>query len=310
MTLHSYSPADISAAVSVRRARRLLEHALLKGFRPEADPARVTVPAGSGHMLLMPSVLGDWTGTKIATVSPDNPSKGRPRIQAMYLLLDTDTLTPHAIMEGNALTALRTPAISAVAVDHLAPEKVDRMVVFGTGLQAGTHIAAMAEVRDIGEVIVCGRHDTRIDATVTTARDLGLTARPGVPEDVADASLIVCCTSAPSPLFDGALVPDHAVVVAMGSHEPEYRELDTQLVARSQVFVEDRATALREAGDVIQPLREGAITETDVHELVDLVHGRIEADTTRPRVFKCVGMSWEDLAVAVGVVDPTIMPDD
>lgn len=309
MTPHTISPEDIAAAVSVRRARRLLDHALRQGFDPADDPTRINIPAGTGHMLLMPSVLGAWTGTKIATVSPDNPAKGAPRIQAMYILMDTDTLTPRALMEGNSLTALRTPAVSAVAVDHLAPEAIDRMVVFGTGLQAHSHIAAMAEVRDIGEVVVCGRHPERVDATVTAATDLGLTARAGVPADVADASLIVCCTSAATPLFDGALVPDHAVVVAMGSHEPEYRELDSVLMARAQVFVEDRATALREAGDVIQPVEEGVLAEDDLIDLVDLVTGAVAADTTRPRVFKCVGMSWQDLAVAVGVVDPTVVPD-
>lgn len=309
MTPRTISPADITAAVSVGRARRLLDHALREGFRPDVDPARINIPAGTGHMLLMPSVLGGWTGTKIATVSPDNPSKDRPRIQAMYILMDTETLTPQAIMEGNSLTALRTPAVSAVAVDYLAPESLDRMVVFGTGPQAHTHIDAMAEVRDIGEVVVCGRHPARTDATVAVARDLGLAARAGVAEDVADASLIVCCTSAPTPLFDGALVPDHAVVVAMGSHEPEFRELDSQLMGRAQVVVEDRATALREAGDVIQPVREGVLAEDDLVDLCDLVTGGVQVDTSRPRVFKCVGMSWEDLAVAVGVVDPTVVPD-
>lgn len=296
MTPRTISSADITAAVSVGRARRLLDHALREGFRPDVDPARINIPAGTGHMLLMPSVLGGWTGTKIVTVSPDNPSKDRPRIQAMFILMDTETLTPQAIMEGNSLTALRTPAVSAVAADYLAPESIDRMVVFGTGPQAQTHIAAMAEVRDT-------------DATIAVARDLGLAARAGVAEDVADASLIVCCTSAPTPLFDGALVPDHAVVVAMGSHEPEFRGLDSQLMGRAQVVVEDRATALREAGDVIQPVREGVLAEADLVNLCDLVTGGVQVDTSRPRVFKCVGMSWEDLAVAVGVVDPTVVPD-
>lgn len=78
---------------------------------------------------------------------------------------------------------------------------------------------------------------------------------------------------------------------------------------RAQVVVKDRATALREAGDVIQPVREGVLAEDDLVDLCDLVTGGVQVDTSRPRVFKCVGMSWEDLAVAVGVVDPTVVPD-
>ncbi|MFC6146536.1 ornithine cyclodeaminase family protein [Corynebacterium nasicanis] len=309
MTPRFITSSDIAAAVSVGRARRLLEHALREGFKPDTDPARINIPAGTGHMLLMPSVLGGWTGTKLATVSPDNPARDLPRIQALYLLLDTETLTPRALMEGNSLTALRTPAVSAVAVDHLAPERIGRMLVFGTGPQAHSHITAMAEVREIDEVIVSGRDAARTAATVAHARELGLSARAGGPADVAAADLIVCCTSAATPLFDALLVPDHAVIVAMGSHEPEFRELDSPLMARAQVFVEDRATALREAGDVIQPIAEGVLQESELHELADLVSGRVEVDLTRPRVFKCVGMSWEDLAVARGVVDPTVAPD-
>lgn len=309
MTPRTISPEDITAAVSVGRARRLIEHALREGFRPATDPARINIPAGTGHMLLMPSVLSSWTGTKIATVSPDNPARNKPRIQAMYILLDTETLTPQALMEGNTLTSLRTPAVSAVAVDHLTPPTIDRMVLFGTGPQAHSHVAAMAEVRDIGEVVVCGRNDERIDAVLATARGLGLSARSGSPEDVAGAGLIVCCTSTATPLFDGALVSDDAVIVAMGSHEPEYRELDSTLMARSQVFVEDRGAALREAGDVVQPVDQGVLAEEDLYELVDLVAGAVTVDTTRPRVFKCVGMSWEDLAVAVGVLDQDLVPD-
>lgn len=308
---HSTAPRwitadDISAAVSVQRARQLLEQALLSGFQPATDPARINIPVGdTGHVLLMPSVLSHWTGTKIATVAPDNPSKGAPRIQAIYLLMDADTLTPQALMEGNALTTLRTPAVSAVAVDYLARrEPVERMVLFGTGPQALSHISAMAEVREIRELVVCGRDDAKIAATVEAGLAAGIPiARAGSADDVSQADLIVCCTSAATPLFDGSLVPDHAVVVAMGSHEPEARELDSALLSRAQVFVEDHATAMREAGDVIQPINEGVLAEDSLIDLVDLVHGVAEVDPIRPRVFKCVGMSWEDLAVAVGVIN-------
>ncbi|MBX7557437.1 hypothetical protein K1Y78_58625, partial [Streptomyces sp. tea 10] len=106
------------------------------------------------------------------------------------------------------------------------------------------------------------------------------------------------------PLFDGALVPDTACVVAMGSHEPQFRELDSALMGRAQVVVEDRATAMREAGDVIQAVADSSLHEDSLVGLADVVTGAVAPDETRPRVFKCVGMSWQDLAVAVGVVDP------
>lgn len=298
-----YSAQQILDAVGPRRARKLLEATLASGFRPEEDPARGNVAAGEGHMLLMPSVLGPWSGIKVASVAPGNPRRGLPRIQATYLLMDTATLSVRALMEGNALTTLRTPAVSALAVDHLAAPQAETLVVFGTGPQALSHIEAMADVRDFSEVVVCGRSPEKVEAAVAHACRLGLTARAGAAEDVRDADVVVCATSASEPLFDGALVRDSACVVAMGSHEPEARELDAVLMGRAQVVVEDRATALREAGDVVQAVAEGVLREEDLVRLADVVTGTAAVDRSRPRVFKCVGMSWQDLAVAVGVVE-------
>ncbi|WP_290499789.1 hypothetical protein [Kocuria sp. UBA5001] len=98
--------------------------------------------------------------------------------------------------------------------------------------------------------------------------------------------------------------PDAACVVAKGSHEPQFRELDSALTGRAQVVVEDRATAMREAGDVIQAVADSSLHEDSLVDLADVVTGGVAPDTARPRVFKCVGMSRQDLVVAVGVVDP------
>lgn len=327
-----FTADDIAAAVSPDRARRLIEAALLAGFDPATDPPRNHIPAGQGHLLIMPSVIGPWTGTKVASVSPGNPERGLPRIQATYVLMDTETLTPRALLQGDGLTSLRTPAVSAVAADRLAASDAAKLVVFGTGPQALGHIEAMAVIRDFREVVVCGREQERTRTAVDFARELGLAARAGEPEEVADADVIVCATSSATPLFDGSLVPQKACVIAMGSHEPDRRELDAALVGRAQVTVEDVRTALREAGDVIMAIDDGTAPQpgsaTDTNDrrsptppegsgarstgrtgvvenlvpLADLVTGRVAPDWSRPRVFKGVGMSWQDLAVASGVV--------
>ena len=303
-----FTARQILDAVSPRRARQLLAQTLQDGFRPEEDPARDNVAAGEGHMLLMPSVLGPWSGIKVASVSPGNPQRGLPRIQATYLLLDTATLTVRAMMEGNALTTLRTPAISALAADHLATPDARTLMVFGTGPQALSHIEAFADVRALDEVVVCGRSQEKVDAAVEHARSLGLTARAGDADEVGSADIVVCATSASQPLFDGTLVRDSACVVAMGSHEPGARELDDAMMARAQVVVEDRGTALREAGDVIQAVAHGVLAEEALVPLADVVAGRAAVAEDRPRVFKCVGMSWQDLAVAAGVLEAADTP--
>lgn len=296
-----YGAEEVAAAISPERARELIENALLEDFDPANDPARINTPAGGGHLLLMPSIIGKWAGIKVASVGPNNPEHGRPRIQANYILMDSLTLSTQALMEGSLLTALRTPAVSAAAMNKLAAPEAATLLVFGTGLQAWGHIVAMAEIRALTEVWVSGRSAAKVQALVEKAREFGLLARAAQAGDVAAADIIVCATSAAEPLFDGSLVKDGAAIVAMGSHETDRRELDAQLMGRSKIVVEDVNTALREAGDVVMAIEEGTLHAESLTTLSALVRGNITRETDRPNVFKGTGMSWQDLAVAVGV---------
>ncbi|MER5709134.1 MULTISPECIES: ornithine cyclodeaminase family protein [unclassified Streptomyces] len=278
----------------------VLAGVLRAGLDPEEGPARTSVPVPAGELLLMPAAFGSHAGVKIAGVAPGNAAAGLPRITGSYLLLDGANLRPVALLDGAALTELRTPAVSALAVRHLTPAGEPlRLVLFGTGPQAYGHLEAVLAVREVTEAIVVGRSRIGARALAGYARTLGVLARTGTPDDVAKADLVVCCTTAREPLFDGALVAPGATVVAVGSHEPDARETDTTLVARSEVYVEARAAALREAGDLLVPTAEGAIDEDHVvGNIADLVTGRRTPTTDRPRFFKSVGMAWEDLAVA------------
>ncbi|MEX5256099.1 ornithine cyclodeaminase family protein [Kocuria arenosa] len=298
-----YTAEEIAARVSPDRARRLVAQVLVEGFDPATDPARISTPAGSGHLLLMPSTIAGWTGVKVASVAPDNPARGLPRIQAVHVLLDAATLTPRALLDGSALTALRTPAVSAVAADALAPADAANLVVFGTGPQAVGHAVALARVRELRRVTVVGRSADKVRAVLHRLADLGPEAVAGTAADVAHADVVVCATSAAEPLFDGALVRDGACVVAIGSHETGRRELDTGLMGRSLVVVEDLATARREAGDVVLAQRDGALPEDALVPLRDVVTGSVGRRDDVPNVFKGVGMPWQDLAVAVGVLE-------
>ena len=109
--------------------------------------------------------------------------------------------------------------------------------------------------------------------------------------------MIVCATTAREPLFDGDAVPDHATVVAIGSHEPDAREVDERLVTRSTVIVESRSSALREAGDILL----AGLRADDVHDIGELVRGKVTPAPGRPRLFKSTGMAWEDLVIARAV---------
>ncbi|MFC9595276.1 ornithine cyclodeaminase family protein [Streptomyces sp. NPDC056944] len=276
----------------------VLAGVLRAGLDPETAPPRTAVPVPAGELLLMPAADHAYAGVKIAGVAPGNPARGLPRITGSYLLLDGTDLRPLALLDGAALTELRTPAVSALAVRHLTPDdRPLRLVLFGTGPQAYGHLEAVRAVREVAEAVVVGRNPVAARALAGYARTLDVPARAGTPGDVAGADLVVCCTTAREPLFDGTLVAPGATVVAVGAHEPTARETDTALVTRAEVYVEARAAALREAGDLLVPLSEGAIGEEHITgTLADLVHGR--TPTERPRFFKSVGMAWEDLAVA------------
>lgn len=133
--------------------------ALHGGLDPESCPPRsaIDVPGG-GELLLMPAASGAYAGVKIAGVAPGNPTRGLPRITGSYLLLDGPTLRPLALMDGAALTTLRTPAVSALALRHLAPAgRPLRLVLFGSGPQAHGHLEAVLAVRELAEVVVVAR---------------------------------------------------------------------------------------------------------------------------------------------------------
>ena len=291
-----YDAAAITARLRPAAAVDALEAALRGGLDPEADPPRTSVEGAAGELLLMPSAAGGGLGVKLATVAPANAERGLPRIQGVYVLFDGATLAPVAVLDGIGLTNVRTSAVSALAVRHLAAPGARRLVVFGTGPQARAHVGALRAVAALEHVAVVGRDARR---TAAFAAEVG--AEPAGPEAVAEADLVCCCTTAREPLFEGDAVADGATVVAIGSHEPGAREVDERLVARATVVVESRASALREAGDVIAAVDAGAICPEEVLELAALVRGELTVPRGRPRLFKSTGMAWEDLVLAASV---------
>jgi ornithine cyclodeaminase len=288
--------ADAVAALGPAAAVRAVIDALRGGLDPAADPPRVPVELTRGQFLLMPSEAPAAAGVKVVTVAPDNPTRGLPRIQAAYLLFDADTLALRAVLDGTALTTLRTPAVSVAAVLERLPDRPLRVAVVGAGPQATGHVATLAAVRPLEGATYLVRDPSR---TPLDAVGLG---SPRAGEALRSADVVVCATSARSPVFDSALLREDAVVIAVGSHEPDARELDAPLLGRATVVVEDVATALREAGDVVLAIAEGTLTPVDLVPMRDVVSGAVAVPADRPLVFKSVGMSWQDLVVATAVV--------
>lgn len=291
---------ELEARVTMRAAIRAVQDAVRGGFDPDDDPPRAIVDVPNGQLLLMPAAIDGLAGQKLATVAPGNPARGLERIQAVYVVLDGDTLAPVALMDGTALTSLRTPAVSAAVLDVTAAPDASTLVVFGSGPQGVRHVEAMAAIRDLRRVRIVGRDPGKAERAVEAARayvpeaDVAL----GRPDEVADADLVVCATTATEPLFAADLVRDRTAVVAVGSHEPDQRELPGALLGRAQVIVETQRTARAEAGDVIMAVAEGHLSPDAVVPMARILDGREPVAFDRPRVFKTCGMGWQDLAVA------------
>lgn len=295
------SSEQIFASVSMERAIRAVQRDLQSGLNPALDFNRNVLDVQHGQLFTMPSQFGEFVGIKVATVAPKNPGVGKNRIQGVYILMDSVTLSPILVLDGQALTTLRTPAVSASVADLLAPSSVDHLVIFGSGIQAWGHVLAIRAIRPIGRVTIVARDQERGAKMISRIQDSGLPAQLGVADDVRDAQIIICATTTRVPLFKGSLVPNESLTIAMGTHESNAREVDSQLIARSQVIVEDPSVAREETGDIMIPLEEGCIVWTSLVSIRDIVTGAVAVDLRRPRVFKSSGMPWEDLVIAAEI---------
>ncbi|MEO8888575.1 MAG: ornithine cyclodeaminase family protein [Jatrophihabitantaceae bacterium] len=291
--------ADAVGALGPTAAVAAITDALSTGFDPATDPPRIAVELSHGQFLLMPSQTSAAAGVKVVTIAPGNPAHALPRIQAVYLLFDQTTLTLRAAIDGTALTALRTPAVSVAAVLPVLPDRPLRVAVVGAGPQARGHVATLAAFRRLAQITYLVRDPSRtpLDAVALGSAPAG--------EALRGADVVVCATSARTPLFDSSVLSDDVIVIAVGSHEPDARELDAQLLRRATVIVEDIATAMREAGDVVLAVAQGAVAADDLFTMRNVVTRVAIPPADRPLVFKSVGMSWQDLVVAEALLSRT-----
>lgn len=298
MRLPVIGAEELRRALPMAAAIDALERAFGDALPPAPLRSHVTTPGGT--LLLMPAAGAEGVGVKLVTVTPGNPDRGLPLIHALYALFDAEAQAPVAILDGAALTALRTGAVSGLATRYLARPDASRLVVFGAGVQARAHVEAMRAVRALERVVVVSRTRERAEALASEIRASGLPAEVGGAEAVAEADLVCTCTTSPTPVFDGRLLAPGAHVNAVGAYTPQTRELDEETILRARVVVETREVAMAEAGDLLIPMRQGRIgPEHVVADLAEVVRGmpvrRSAEDVT---VFESVGMASEDLVVA------------
>lgn len=296
---HLVTAEELAALVSPRDAVDVLE-AAFSALDGGGDPPRTHQAVPGGELLLMPASGPGGVGVKLVTIARENPAAGRPLIQGVYVLFSPATLSPAAIVEGAALTALRTSAVSALATRHLARPDARRLVIFGGGTQAEAHALAVPAVRPIEHIAIIGTGSARTAELVERLQVRGLPAELDDGSALEAADVVCTCTTSTTPLFEGHALAPGTHVNAIGAYRPDMCELPALLLRRARVFVESRAAALREGGDLVRAIAAGTVTADCIDaELSDVVRGAIGARTPDEiTVFKSVGLAVEDLAVA------------
>jgi ornithine cyclodeaminase len=305
-------PAEVHAALDWTSLIEALRQMLRSGC---AVPPRHhhAIPAGGdrsdGTLLLMPAwQVGRRIGVKLATVFPSNGERGLPAVMGTYLLLDGQTGAPLAMIDGQALTLRRTAAASALAASYLARPDAARLLVVGTGALAPHLLEAHTAIRPIRTARIWGRDPAKATALANRLDRPGLpvTAATDLASAVRNADIVTCATLARTPLIRGEWLSPGVHLDLVGGFTPDMREADDECIARARVFVDTRAGATIEAGDIVQPLASGCLTADEiVGDLFDLTRGTCAGrrDPDQITLFKSVGTALEDLAAAILLFD-------
>ncbi|MGI9147841.1 MAG: ornithine cyclodeaminase family protein [Chloroflexota bacterium] len=269
-------------------------------------PLRVGVepPGTTGVLLAMPAAVAEpkALGAKIVSVFRDNAARGLPTVHSVYVLSDYETGAPLAIMDGGYLTALRTAAGSASATRYLARPEARTLGVFGTGMQARFHVETIRRVRRLDSVVVSGSSPDKTRAFADWVEQAtGLTAQAASPEVTSAADVVAACTTSQTPVVIAESVHQGAHVNAVGAFTPSTRELPSALVRRAGVYVDSRAGACAEAGDLLLAVRDGAFALSEIAgELGEVILGKVVGRTSAHAVtiYKSVGAAFLDAATA------------
>jgi len=268
--------------------------------------AHLDVPEHRGVLLLMPCYWASRNALSLKTISvfDANPEQGLPRIQALVTLFDASTGQPLAIMDGSAVTALRTGAASGAATDLLARTGATRAGILGAGVQARAQLEAVFAVRALREVRV---FDVTPEAAAAFARDMSATlgievqAVTSAAEAVRGADIVCAASSSRTPVFADADLRAGAHINAIGSYQPTVQEIPTETILRARVVVDHRQSALAETGDLLIPIAEGRYAADRIAaELGEVVLGKKPGRTCDEEItlFKSVGVAAQDLAAA------------
>jgi ornithine cyclodeaminase/alanine dehydrogenase-like protein (mu-crystallin family) len=275
--------------------KALIDFSAGKVTQPVRSVIKIDVAAATGFLGLMPASTPDGLGLKAVTFYPSNAERGIPTHMATIFLVDPQTGTPLAIMDGTLITEMRTAAVSASATKLLAPPDAKVLAILGSGVQARSHVEALQLVRKFEEIRIWS--PTREHAQ-RFAKEFGATAVSN--EDaVRGADVIVTVTNSKTPVFKGSWLKPGCHVNAIGACRPDWRELDDEAMS-NVIFVDSREGALKESGDVI-------LSGVKIYaELGEALAGKVPPRANETTIFKSLGMAVEDIAAAMLVYRESI----
>ncbi|MER8635656.1 ornithine cyclodeaminase family protein [Mesorhizobium sp. M1365] len=311
------SAAEVDSALTFPGLIETLRAAFRDGaIQPVRHHHTIERPDGAAStLLLMPAwtdfnaagtSAGGHIGIKIVTVSPDNNAVGKPAVMGLYLLLDGATGEPQAMIDGQRLTQWRTACASALAASYLAREDASRLLVVGAGALSPFLAKAHSAVRPITSIRIWNRTPANAEKVAARLRAEGFAAEAAgdLDAELVQADIISSATITTEPLVKGALLRPGTHVDLVGGFTPAMRESDDDTVARARVYVDTRAGATKEAGDIVQPLASGVLKpEAIVADLYELTRGQKKGRQNDDEItlFKSVGAALEDLAAGIGV---------
>lgn len=255
-------------------------------------------------LLLMPAWdNGENLGVKIVNVSPNNAQHKLPSIQGLYIYFDLQTGTPKALMDAKKLTAKRTAAASALASQYLSREDSATLLVIGTGALCAELIQAHCSVRPITKVMVWGRSVEKAQRVVgsVTLDGVSIDTVNTIEEGIEQADIISCATLSPTALVFGKDLKPGQHLDMIGAYKPDMREMDDEVLAIADVYVDNMEGATKETGDLATPIANGTFKIEDIKaDLFELAQGKKEVKRAPEAItcFKSVGHALEDLAAA------------
>ncbi|MDP6847254.1 MAG: ornithine cyclodeaminase [Kiritimatiellia bacterium] len=313
-SLQFFSASDVSTALPMKDAVEAMKGVFLElssGNACVPPRTHVAIPEHAGDALFMPSYSPNMgrMGLKVVTLHPKNRELGLPFIQALVMVLDAVTGTPLAVMNGAALTAIRTGAASGAATDVLAREDASQVAIFGAGVQAETQLEAVCSVRAIRRVTVFDISTERAEAFAAKMQEslhVEVNAMADSAAALAGADVVCTATTSEIPVFADAEIASGTHINAIGSYKPHVREIPPDTVARACVVVDQVEAAWEEAGDLIMARDEGVIEESHIQtELGQVIAGDKSGRQNDEQItfFKSVGVATQDLAAACAVLE-------